>query len=92
MRKTYRRIDPEAAQQTTILERVARDNRLRFIFLLIIFNILLLIMTILSMRQGELKEERIILETRKIEYERQILEQVITETKVITVVITGSPE
>lgn len=89
MRKTFRNI--EATQKISLLDRIAKDNRLRLISLLIIFNLLLLIMTLLAMRQGELREERFILEKRKIEYERQILEQVITETRVVTVVVTGSP-
>lgn len=66
----------------------AFGGRARFFFLIVVFNVLLLAMLLLSLQQGELKRELIILNYTKTEYEERIRTELITTTRVVTVVVT----
>jgi hypothetical protein len=66
-------------------------SRWRFIMLIVFFDILLIAMSLLSLQQGELQKRQIILHRRKVEYEQKLRTEIVTTTRVVTVVITASP-
>jgi hypothetical protein len=71
----------------------ARSGRLRLLGLLVLFDILLIAAVVLSFQRAELVEEVIELEQTREVYATVIIEQVITNTTVITQVIPyGSVE
>jgi hypothetical protein len=66
-------------------------SRWRFILLIVFFDVLLIAMSLLSLQQGELQKRQIILHRRKVEYEQKLRTEIVTTTRVVTVVITASP-
>jgi len=62
-------------------------GQLRFIALILVFNVLLITTLLLALRQGELKREVITLQTTRIVYEELIRTETITHTQVITRII-----
>jgi hypothetical protein len=62
-------------------------GRMRFIILIIVFNILLISTLLLALQQGELKSEIITLQATRMVYEELILTETITQTRTITQVI-----
>ena len=66
----------------------AFGGRARFVFLIMVFNVLLLAMILLSLQQNELKKELLILNYTRTEYEERLKTELITTTKIITVVVT----
>ncbi len=68
-----------------------RDSRGRFIWLIVFFDVLLIALSLLSLQQGELRKDQIILRRRKVEYEQRLKTEVVTTTRVVTIVVTSSP-
>ena len=73
------------------LKNAILGSRWRFILLIVFFDILLIAMSLLSLQQGELQKQQIILKRTKVEYEQRLRTEIVTTTKVITIVITSSP-
>lgn len=73
------------------LKNTILGGRWRFILLIVFFDILLIAMSLLSLQQGELQKQQIILKRTKVEYEQRLRTEIVTTTRVITIVITSSP-
>ena len=65
----------------------ARRSRWRSLGLLILFDVLLVVMVVLSFQSTELVEEEVELRQTREVYEVQVHQQVITQTVIITEVI-----
>jgi len=76
------RFDPDRFGGTRL------GGRWRFILLIVVFNILLIAMVLLSLQQGELRREVIILERTRTVLQERYLTVVVTATRIITVVVT----
>ncbi|MCD6554740.1 MAG: hypothetical protein DRI52_01445 [Chloroflexi bacterium] len=62
-------------------------GRMRFVVLILVFNVLLISTLLLSLQQGELKREVITLQATRMVYEELIRTETITHTQVITRII-----
>ena len=62
-------------------------GRMRFVVLILVFNVLLISTLLLSLQQGELKREVITLQATRTVYEELIRTETITHTQVITRII-----
>jgi hypothetical protein len=71
---------------------VVRQGRLRLLALLFLFDLLLIVATLLSFHQSELVEEEITLQQTKQVYDYVYHQETITETTVVTEVIPYGSE
>lgn len=69
------------------LPPVKLGGRMRFVVLILVFNVLLISTLLLSLQQGELKREVIILQATRMVYEEQIRTETFTHTQIITQII-----
>ncbi len=78
--------DPGAFKDTVL------GGKWRFILLIVFFDILLIAMSLLTLHQGELTKKQIILRTINVEYEQRLKTEVVTTTRVITIVVPSRPQ
>ena len=62
-------------------------GRMRFVILILVFNVLLISTLLLALQQGELVREVITLQATRMVYEEQIRTEIITHTQIITRII-----
>ena len=77
-----RGLTPKPAQRQGV-----RHSRWRFLGLLILFDILLVVMVVLSFQRTELVQEEVELRQTREVYDIQVHQQVITQTVIITQVV-----
>jgi len=69
------------------LPSVRFSGRMRFIVLILMFNVLLISTLLLALQQGELRREVITLQATRMVYEERIRTETITSTQIITRII-----
>ncbi len=69
------------------LPSVRLSGRMRFIVLILMFNVLLISTLLLALQQGELRREVITLQATRMVYEERIRTETITSTQIITRII-----